>query len=273
MAAANFEIALSLLGPLEGGWSDRDPKDDPGGATMKGVTLRTYRAYRKMKGQPVPTKQDLRAITNAEVREVYRTMYWDVVRADQLPPGLDLAVFDFAVNSGPGTAAEHLQRLVGTTPDGIVGAQTLAAARETAEAGAQPLRELIHDYMDARWAYMKTLKNFKANPGWKPRIKAVRQAALELVASSAPVATVPMIPAEEAGKASPAQTKVNATPEGRAATAAAVNAALAGLAELSKTVQPLAEASQVAMYLFLFLALSSAGITAWIAVRRIRRTV
>ena len=47
-----------------------------------------------------------------DVMPIYKKNYWDRVKADELPAGLDLCVFDFGVNSGTGTA-KKLQSLVG----------------------------------------------------------------------------------------------------------------------------------------------------------------
>lgn len=65
---------------------------------MKGVTLTNFRRYVKADA----TKADLRKITDAQVATVYRRFYWDATAGAQLPGGVDYAVFDFAVHSGPG---------------------------------------------------------------------------------------------------------------------------------------------------------------------------
>ena len=44
MAKDNFAACLAQVLLSEGGWSDHPA--DPGGATMKGITLATYRKYR-----------------------------------------------------------------------------------------------------------------------------------------------------------------------------------------------------------------------------------
>ena len=71
---------------------------------------------------------DMRALTPALVGPLYKRKYWDKVAGDLLPSGLDYAVFDAAINSGPGRAAKWLQELVGVTADGAIGPGTLAAA-------------------------------------------------------------------------------------------------------------------------------------------------
>ena len=117
---SNFQRSLTAVLKHEGGWSDHAA--DPGGATMKGVTIGTYRRYK-----PGATKEDLRNITDAELQRIYRDGYWDKVRGDDLPSGVDYCVMDFAVNSGPARAAIYLQEIVGVAPDGKIGPLTLQA--------------------------------------------------------------------------------------------------------------------------------------------------
>ncbi|TIU89696.1 MAG: hypothetical protein E5W03_03195, partial [Mesorhizobium sp.] len=120
----NFARSLSLVLKSEGGWSDNPA--DPGGATMKGVTLANFRRYVKADA----TKADLRRISDAQLAVVYRRFYWDALAGALLPDGIDYAVFDFAVNSGPGRAAKYLQAVLGVVQDGRIGPATLAAAGE-----------------------------------------------------------------------------------------------------------------------------------------------
>ena len=68
-----------------------------------------------------------RRSASTETGAIYRARYWDAVAGDELPEGLDLAVFDFAVNSGPVRAVAYLQAALGVAQDGIVGPVTLGA--------------------------------------------------------------------------------------------------------------------------------------------------
>ena len=164
-----FERAFALLRVHEGGYSDH--KDDPGGATMKGVTQRTFNAYRRRRGEPLV---DVRNITDAEVRDIYKHQYWDAVKADDLPPGVAYTIFDAAVNSGPGQAARWLQRLIGVRVDGIVGNETIAAARES------DAISLIEAYNDTRLDFMRSLKHWGTfKNGWKRRVAEVREQSRE----------------------------------------------------------------------------------------------
>ncbi len=86
MAAETFDRALALVLDLEGGFVDH-PRD-PGGATNLGITRATLA---KARGRPVSVV-DVKALTRAEAGTIYRRLYWNAVKADELPPGLDLAV-------------------------------------------------------------------------------------------------------------------------------------------------------------------------------------
>lgn len=171
----NFERALKLVLKHEGGWADH-PKD-PGGATMKGVTIGTFRRYVK----PNATKDDLRKISDAQVATVYRRHYWDAVLGAELPDGVDYAVFDYAVNSGPSRAVKHLQSVVGVKADGRVGPVTLAATRARMHA------QVIHMLCDRRMAFLQGLKTWPTfKNGWTARVKDVRSHALSFASSPTP---------------------------------------------------------------------------------------
>lgn len=182
----NFARSLALVLKSEGGWSDN--KADPGGATMKGVTLVNFRRYVKADA----TKADLRAITDDQIATVYRKFYWDAVSGDQLPDGVDYATFDFAVNSGPARAAKYLQASCGIAQDGVVGPATVAAAR------ANPAGVIIDRLCDVRLVFMKGARDHNGNllwptfgKGWANRVASVRKDALLMTAPqpiSAPAA-------------------------------------------------------------------------------------
>jgi lysozyme family protein len=166
MAAANFLRALALVFRSEGGYVDHPA--DPGGATNYGITLATLSSWR---GRRV-TKDEIRQLTAEEAGEIYRSQYWDKARCDDLPAGIDYAVFDAAVHSGPGRAVRMLQTVLGVEPDGIVGPMTLAAARR-----ADPLA-VIAALGDERLAAMQRLPGWAVfGRGWARRIAQVRQTA------------------------------------------------------------------------------------------------
>jgi lysozyme family protein len=160
---ASYPLALKKVLEYEGGFVDH-PKD-PGGATNKGITQGTYNGWRSRQGLPAQT---VRRITDAEVQAIYRRDYWDKVRGDDLPVGVDLAVFDFAVNSGVSRAVRFVQQLAGVTADGIIGPNTLAAIN-AAQAG------LVDRLCDARLSFLKSLKTWPTfGRGWSRRVASVR---------------------------------------------------------------------------------------------------
>lgn len=165
----NFARALALVLKHEGGFVNHP--DDPGGATNKGITIGTFRRYVKKNG----TVADLKAITNAQVASVYRKQYWDAVRGDELPDGVDYAVFDFAVNSGPGRAARYLQAIVGVQQDGMIGPGTLAAVK------AKNAKAIVSELCDDRMRFLQGLPTWRTfGKGWTRRVDGVEAVALNM---------------------------------------------------------------------------------------------
>lgn len=187
---SSFETALRLVLVHEGGFANH-PKD-PGGRTMRGVTQRTYDAYRSRIGE---RSADVKGIGEDELRSIYRMQYWDKVMGDDLPPGLDYAVFDFAVNSGPSRAAKFLQKIVGAEQDGVIGAQTLANIK------GRDVSTIIVRLCDDRLAWLKRLKTFATfGKGWSRRVTEVKLDALEMVSAKRPADRPPVIEPDLAPK-------------------------------------------------------------------------
>lgn len=184
MAASNFARSLSLVLEHEGGYVNH-PKD-PGGATNKGITQMTYDAWRKRRKKAT---QSVKAITESEVAAIYRADYWDRVRGDALPAGLDYAVFDYGVNSGPDRAIKALQKVLLVPADGAVGPVTLQAA-----ATAIPTT-VIDAICDERMAFLKRLSTWGTfGKGWTRRVTDVRAAARAMAGAAVPPAPFPPPP-------------------------------------------------------------------------------
>ena len=171
-----FDTCLDLVLKAEGGFVNHP--SDPGGATNLGITLRTLAEFREEE----VTVEDVRALTRTEAREIYRARYWTPMRCAELPAGVDLMVFDFGVNAGPGRSVKLLQRSLGVAADGSIGPISLAAAR------ACRAPELIGRLAEGRLAYYRGLATFATfGRGWTRRVDHTRQAALAMAAEAKPV--------------------------------------------------------------------------------------
>jgi lysozyme family protein len=169
MMKDNFESSLQQVLVHEGGWADH-PKD-PGGATMKGVTLMTFRRHFGAD----KSKDELRNITDEQLNQIYRAGYWDKCHCDELPAGVDYAVFDAAVNSGPGRGAKWLQGAVGAKQDGGIGPKTLTKVKEH-----KPVH-IIDNICDRRLTFLRSLANWATfGKGWNRRVEGVRSSAIPM---------------------------------------------------------------------------------------------
>jgi lysozyme family protein len=167
----NFAEALQKLLAHEGGFVDHPA--DPGGMTNLGVTKKVWEEW---VGHPVDEKQ-MRALTPATVAPLYRAKYWDKIKGDDLPTGVDYTVFDAAVNSGPGRAVKWLQGCVGVEQDGGIGPKTLAAV------AAMDPAELVEDYAKRRLSFLMDLPHWSTfGKGWGRRVAEVQTTASSMTA-------------------------------------------------------------------------------------------
>lgn len=177
---ARFELCLPHVLAHEGLKSDH-PKD-PGGRTNQGITNTTFSRWLVSKGRAV---RDVFSMAANERDTIYRELYWNAVKADSLPAGLDLVMFDGAVNSGPMQAVKWLQRSLGGNYkgaiDGVIGAQTLRAIQVFGNT-----RKLIDNVLDRRLAFLQALSTFSVfGRGWTKRVAEVRNTAIAMVSGAA----------------------------------------------------------------------------------------
>ena len=169
MAVKGFKRSLAAVLVHEGGNVD-DPRDS-GGRTSHGITQRVYDGYRRRQGRE---PRDVYAMSQAERDSIYRQQYWNAVKGDDLPSGLDYVVFDGAVNSGPGQSIKWLQRALGARytgkVDGVMGAVTLDAVDAHPDHDA-----LIAAICARRMAFLRALRTWRTfGKGWTRRVSAVR---------------------------------------------------------------------------------------------------
>ena len=172
---ARFDDCLDEVLRHEGGYVDHP--SDPGGATNMGITRKTLARWRKMSPWWNLPKAAVRTLTRVEAAQIYRAQYWDQTRCSSVPKGLDLALFDFAVNSGPDRAIRTLQTELGVTIDGRIGPLTIAAIDK--RVNARGAGSLIDAYCARRMSFLNQLKSFAVfGKGWTNRITSIRKAAL-----------------------------------------------------------------------------------------------
>jgi len=177
MAAGNFETALARVLRHEGGYSNHP--SDPGGPTNLGITMATYARF---KGREVSVAE-MRAMPLDDAKAIYRANYWNALRCDALPQGLDYALFDYGVNSGVARAAKVLQRLLGLPVTGRMSEALVSAAC------AANATNLIAQLCDERLAFLKSLKTWPVfGAGWGRRVAEVRREALAMAADEKPSA-------------------------------------------------------------------------------------
>lgn len=166
MTAANREACIKATLKHEGGYVNHP--SDPGGPTNWGITIGVAREYWKKDAKAA----DIKAMPQSVAIEIYRKRYWDEVGGDDLPAGLDYAVYDFGVNSGPSRAKAYLALTKGSTED------------------------RIKQICDARLIFLKKLKTWPVfGKGWGRRVSEVRALALKMAhGTAAPLPPPPDIP-------------------------------------------------------------------------------
>ena len=166
----NFQKCLEMLLHHEGGFVNHP--QDPGGMTNLGVTKAVYDKWIGRES----TKTEMMDLKPDDVAPIYKKNYWDKVRGDDLPSGVDWCAFDWAVNSGSGRPAKAIQRAVGATPDGAIGPMTLHAVMNH-----EP-QMIIENVFSQRQKFYESLRTFEHfGRGWTRRNKETLDQALSMI--------------------------------------------------------------------------------------------
>ncbi len=121
----NFAACWAFTAAQEGGFTD--DADDAGNWTGGAVGVGTLAGTKFGISAAAYPNLNIAALTKQQAGAHMQADYWAKASCDVLPAGVDLAVFDPAVNMGVGRAARLLQAAVGVAQDGQVGPATLAA--------------------------------------------------------------------------------------------------------------------------------------------------
>ena len=166
----NFEECLALVLRSEGGFVN-NPRD-PGGMTNLGVTKVTYEGYVNRHVD----EAEMRSLTPALVAPLYKKMYWDRIKGDDLPVGVDYCLFDLAVNSGVGKAGKLLQMALDVPADGLIGPMTLRALEN------RDPEEIIQQVCQERLDFLQSLNTWNTfGKGWGRRVAEVEQHATAML--------------------------------------------------------------------------------------------
>ena len=169
MTAANYTECLRRLLIHEGGYCN-DP-GDPGGPTKYGITIYDYRLYIDRNG----TASDVKNMTVEQAEKIYRKRYWDALRCDELPSGVDYSVFDYGVNSGIGRSAKVLRRICGLPAGTTITPDVVAAVNARDSVG------VINALNDERLRFLQGLSTWSIfGRGWGRRVSEVRAFSLKL---------------------------------------------------------------------------------------------
>ena len=169
----NWNKSFEHVIKSEGGFtSDSKDKgnhlpDGRAGCTMLGCTQANWEAY---VGHQV-TWDDMKALKPDDVKPLYKRDYWDAVKGDELPGGVDYAAFDFAINAGPGASRQMIQCALGVTADGAIGPATLAAIKATNG------KVFLDKFSQAKRDFYIGLHNPTYEKGWLARVDTVKDIA------------------------------------------------------------------------------------------------
>ncbi len=173
---SGFETCITVVLKWEGGFVDNP--HDPGGATNMGITIGTLRSYLR---HPV-TSQDVRNLGISTAKAIYQEYYWDTIKGDELPAGLDLVVLDTAVNCGPVRAIQLLQGVLGLEQDGHIGPITEDHMDALKIAPPGKIEEVITQYTNARLAFLRRISGWQYfRLGWTSRCMGVEHTACTLI--------------------------------------------------------------------------------------------
>ncbi|MCK4089786.1 glycoside hydrolase family 108 protein [Acinetobacter radioresistens] len=158
-----FEQAFERLIGHEAGYTNlrSDPGNWTGGVVGKGQLKGTKYGIAANTYPHI----DIKNLTLAEAKEIYRRDWWEKLGAEQLHSAIVFQLWDFAVNAGKSRAIKELQQVAGVPADGIIGPKTIAAVN------AMDLNDVLLTLTAERLKFYTDLSTFKTfGKGWVRRV-------------------------------------------------------------------------------------------------------
>jgi lysozyme family protein len=143
---------------------------DTAGATRWGLITDDLKTYYH---DQTKTWQDVKNLTKDEAFKIYKKLYWDAFKADEIKnDSLAHFIVDGAINQGKGTITKYIQQVCGITADGIFGSATLAAVNahnpeELFEGLKQKRLEKYHRIVENNPSQQRFIK------GWINRLNSI----------------------------------------------------------------------------------------------------
>jgi len=164
---SKFDEIIEMVLEHEGGYVNHS--SDPGGETIYGISKRAY------------PDLDIKNLTVAEAKEIYRNDYWNRIKGEELPVGVACVVLDYSVNSGTSRASKALQSVCGiANGDGIIGPASLNSVWTTVKNTSE--QDVINAVTEQRQGFIRALSIYDTfGKGWERRIEETRAKAMELI--------------------------------------------------------------------------------------------
>lgn len=149
----NFDQAFDRLIGHEGGYSNRNPADDPGGETNWGISKRSY------------PHLDIKSLTRDQAAVIYFKDFWEPLQKTGAHPAVMWQAFDFAVNAGIQTSIRKIQTAIGVADDGHWGPVS------GAKLASMDVNDVVMLFNAEQLDYRRKLSNWASNSsGWTARV-------------------------------------------------------------------------------------------------------
>lgn len=171
-----FTDAVEKVLKHEGGYVDN--KNDKGKKTNWGITQAVYETFLKRKLSDAEAESVMRNMPRSHAIAIYKKNYWDVVKGDQLPYAVAVALFDQAVNRGHQSAIKQAQGILKIPQDGVAGPQFVNSVKALVSVKGNE-KAFLDKYLAASKVFYTNLA--KNNPtqaeflkGWLKRVDSLQ---------------------------------------------------------------------------------------------------